>query len=168
MVDSNQQFMNQLEAMGGGKAKGEPVAEEGKIQYTSHPIKRFRIGKRWEFEDGLLTLESEEEEKEFLKIIDHKNFPPRERSRIRKLDFEAAARISEEFRKQGGRVTQQSDSTIGERADGAPKVGTGDLIADSSKPSESEAEAPAGDETSGVESSKAAKSLGSLLNKPKE
>lgn len=126
VVDSNQQFLNQLEEMGGGKASPEPTYEEGRIQYTSHPIKKYRVG-RFEFEDALLTLRNAEDEAEFLKIIDDPKFPERERHMIRKLDVSAAERISREYRKASGGATKQFDSTVGERGEKA-KVGVGDLL----------------------------------------
>lgn len=143
-VDSNQQFMNQLEGMGGGKAAPEPVGEEGKIQYTSHPIKNYRIG-RFRFENALLTLKNADEEAEFLKIINDDRFPERERHMIRKLDMSAAEQISRNYRKQAGGATKQIDSAGGERADNSPKIGVGDLLDSHKKREELGLEAAAED-----------------------
>lgn len=122
MTDRNQKFLDQLD---GKDTAPQPV--EGKIQYTSHPILNYKLGTRWQFENGLLTLENEEEEQEFLKSINSKNFPPRERARIRKLDFAAATALSRAHIARS-HTTQQIDSSTGERPDNAPRVGTGDLL----------------------------------------
>jgi len=98
-----------------------------KIQYTSHPIRNWKIGK-FKFVDSLLTLEDEESEKEFLEIIDSKNFPKRDRHGIKKLDFAAAELISKQVQESKPKVTQVIDSSVGARAGDAPKIGLGDLL----------------------------------------
>lgn len=147
-MDSNLKFMKQLERMGGKADDSEPTPVEGKIQYSSHPILNYRVGKEFIFENSVLTLEDEEHEKKFLAVINHKNFPPRERVRIKKLDLGAAEKLSLAVRATRGRTTQQIDSSIGERPDNAPKVGIGDLLKaghpeSEAKPIETEGEANA-------------------------
>lgn len=126
-MDSNMRFLNQLETMGGGKSTDEPTGDGKSIQYTSHPIRNYRIG-RFRFEDSILTLKDEDEEQEFLAAINHPKFPERERHGIRKLDHSSAERISREYQKSKGGATKQIDSTIGERGNDSPRVGTGDLL----------------------------------------
>lgn len=121
MADRNQQFLDQLD----GKDTS-PQPSEGKIQYTSHPIVNYRAGP-YTFEKGLLTLKNADEEQEFLDLINSDKFPERERSMIRKLDYEGATAIARANIARS-HVTQQFDSSTGERPDNAPRVGTGDLL----------------------------------------
>lgn len=122
MADENTKFLNRLE----GKTD-EPAPQEDKIQYSCHPTQKYKVG-RFVFENSVLTLDDEEDEKEFLSVINSKKFPERERNQIKKLDFAAAqALVKEHLAKKGG-TTQQFDSSIGERASEAPRVGVGDLL----------------------------------------
>lgn len=119
----------------------------GKIQYTSHPIRRLKIGREFQFEDSLLTLEDEEQEERFLAVINDKNFPKRDRHNIKKLDFAMAEKISKEVQATKAHVTQVTDSSVGNRAQDA-RVGVGDLLAQqkeaADKAGESGAEAASG------------------------
>lgn len=110
-------------------ADKEPLAT-----YSSHPIKRFGVGK-FKFQNGILKLFSEEEVKEFENSLD--GMPSSERHRIKKVDLAAAEAIVRERLAQQGGATKQTDSTIGERTTNAPKIGTGDLVKDSQPTAES-------------------------------
>jgi hypothetical protein len=98
-----------------------------KIQYTCHPIRNLRIG-RFCFQDATITFGSEDDEKEFLALIDSPRFPSRERLQIKKLDLRLAEAISKEIQATKPRVTQVTDSSVGERATSAPKIGVTDLL----------------------------------------
>lgn len=97
-----------------------------KIQYSSHPIRNYRVG-RFQFDNGLLTLDSDEDNYDFLSIIDSKGFPTRERHLIKLLDMAAAESLSKEYQRKSG-ATKAIDSSVGERATEAPKIGIGDLL----------------------------------------
>lgn len=103
------------------------MSSADKIQYTCHPVRNWKIGK-FKFTDSLMTLEDEEAEAEFLSVIDHKNFPKRDRHTIKKLDFAAAELISKKIQDTNPKVTQVIDSSVGARAGDAPKIGLGDLL----------------------------------------
>lgn len=141
-MDSNTQFMNQLEEMGGGKSQAAPTGDAAKIQYTCHPIKNYYIGE-YHFENSLLTLKNADEEARFLAVINDDRFPERERHMIHKLDTSSAERISREYRQSQGGATKQFDSSTGERADSSPKVGVGDLLGSHKKREELGLEAAA-------------------------
>lgn len=101
--------------------------------YTSHPVARLRMGP-YRFESGILKLYSEREVKDFEQLL--ASMPPAESHRIKKVDLAAAeAIVRERLAAQGG-PTKQVDSTVGERNTNGPKVGTGDLVADSKAASE--------------------------------
>lgn len=108
----------------------EPIAT-----YTSHPIARYRLG-GFKFENGLLKLGTEDEVAKFEALLEA--LPPSEQIRVKKVDLAAAEAIVRERLATQGRTTQQVDSTVGERAGNAPKIGKGDLLKDQ----------PAGDDDS--------------------
>lgn len=126
-MDGNTKFLDGLDALTEGRETTAPSGAGGKIQYSSHPILKYRIGK-FEFENSILTLKNAAEEAEFLEVINHENFPERERHRIKKLDLAAAESISRAARATRSRTTQQIDSSVGERPNEAPRVGIGDLM----------------------------------------
>lgn len=82
------------------------VVDTGK-RYTVLPIRNQRFG-RFEFIDGQLHLESDEDIEEFEKLISDKNFPASERVKIKTLDLEAANKIALESL--GTRATRGYDS----------------------------------------------------------
>jgi hypothetical protein len=99
------------------------VAEDLGVQFSSHPIQRYRLGRRWQFENWILKLTDPEEIAEFRKAVE--SLPPAERLKIKELDLAAAERISREYRSTGG-ATKAIDSSIGDRSQ-QPKTGTGIL-----------------------------------------
>ena len=94
--------------------------------YSSHPIQRYRMGEH-RFENGTLKFYDSETLDRFEKSLEQ--LPPVERIRIKKIDVDAAAKISKEVQALSGGATQKVDSSIGERAGNAPKIGVGSLIA---------------------------------------
>lgn len=90
----------------------QPAPGDDTVQYTSHPIANFRVGRKWRFEKGLLKLKPDEA-REFER--DLAELPPTEQNRVRKLDLGAAERISRDFLAKQPHSTQQVDSTTGDR-----------------------------------------------------
>ena len=84
--------------------------------FSSKNMTGYAVGD-FKFENGILTFKSDqaEELETFRKIIDSKNFPPQERSRIVEIDVAAAEKYLAEARRGMGGATQAIDSTVGER-----------------------------------------------------
>lgn len=98
---------------------------DGQVSFTSHPIANYRVGKKFKFTNGVLTLTKPADIEEFRAILE--DLPESERHKIRELNVAAAEKISRKIREeQGTRATKQIDSTTGERAEG-PKTGSGRL-----------------------------------------
>lgn len=101
----------------------EVATPEPAARWSVHPIQRYTIGD-YKFEDGLLTLATEEEAAKFQDVYD--SLPESERIRVKKIDVDAAIKISQAVRAAAGGTTQSIDSSVGDRA-GATPVGTGAL-----------------------------------------
>lgn len=91
--------------------------------FTSHPVNNFRLGKH-QFTDGVLNFTDSKKLAKFEELLE--DLPPAERNRIKKLDLDAAKRISQQFQAQQPKATTTTDSSVGERGM-KPKVGTGVL-----------------------------------------
>lgn len=100
----------------------EDAAPQVIATFTSHPIQQLRMAD-WQFEKGVLTFKEGEEEslEAFTKFLD--SLPPIERSRVKKIDVEAAEKLIEELKSQEGGATQKIDSTVGERVTKPKPVG---------------------------------------------
>lgn len=128
--------------------------------YTSHPIKRYGIG-RFQFENGTLILEDEADIEEFEDVLKQlEKSAPAERNRIKSVDLAAAERISAEFQAKQGGATKGIDSATGERA-GNQKPAT-DRLEDLNKAMEN---ATSGEKPANPPAEKPA-GLGLGLNKP--
>lgn len=89
--------------------------------YTSHPISRFRLG-RFRFVDATLRLDNETDVAEFERLLDA--MPPRERSQIKKIDFDAANAL---VKARQPSVSKSFDSSVGRQEStvaGQQTVGT--------------------------------------------
>lgn len=100
----------------------EDGAPEVIATFTSHPIQQLRMAD-WQFDKGVLKFvegqeESLEKFEEFLASL-----PPIERSRVKKIDVEAAEQLVAELKSQEGGPTQKIDSTVGERVSKPKPVG---------------------------------------------
>lgn len=95
------------------------------VRWSTHPILKFKVDK-FRFENGLLTLTTEESIREFQAVYD--GLPIYERSRIKKIDLSAAEAMVRERLATGGGATKGIDSSTGDRAPNK-QVGTGDLLA---------------------------------------
>ena len=94
------------------------------VRWSSHPIVRYTVGD-FQFENGLLTLATQEEADAFQAVFD--TLPIYERTRLNKIDVAAAeALVRERFGQTGG-ATKGIDSATGDRAPNK-QVGSGDLI----------------------------------------
>lgn len=112
-------------------ADNETTAKPVGTQYTSHPISNYRLG-RFKFVNGILNLTDETDLKEFESLLADKRLPERERARIQKIDVARAEAIVRERLANERKITQTTDSSVGDAHRNSPKVGTGDL-ADSGK-----------------------------------
>jgi len=90
--------------------------------FTSHPVQNFRVG-NFQFAKGVLKFHEGEEEslEKFQKFID--TLPPIERRRIQVIDVEAAEALIKKLREESGGATQQTDSTVGDRATKPKPIG---------------------------------------------
>lgn len=70
--------------------ESQPTDSDGFVTYSSHPLARLRIGRRWQFVDGLLKLPADEAN-EFDKAMQGADV--RTRSQVRKIDVRAAERL---------------------------------------------------------------------------
>lgn len=93
-------------------------------RYTSYPIQKYRVGKDFVFDKGVLTLRSQEAADKFAEVLE--NLPEIERSRIKKLDLAGAREISKKVQASQPGATKTTDSSVGDRGL-KPKVGTGEL-----------------------------------------
>lgn len=100
-----------------------PIDPEIIASFTSHPVNNFRLGK-YQFTDGVLNFTDSKKLAKFEELLD--DLPPAERNRVKKLDLEAAKRISAEFQANQPKATTSTDSSVGERGI-KTKVGTGAL-----------------------------------------
>lgn len=80
--------------------------------FTSNPIAKYKVGP-YRFDKATLHLYSKEDVEKFTKLV--KALPAGERAKIQKVDLEAANEIAKQIIAQQGKVTQEIDSTIGER-----------------------------------------------------
>lgn len=93
-------------------------------RWTCHPIQRFGVG-RFQFENGLLELDNAVDVAEFEKVLSE--LPVTERMRIKGIDLDAAEKVAREYMARQSKATKTIDSSIGERAQESPKIGTGTL-----------------------------------------
>ena len=101
------------------------TADDGAVRYSSHPIQNYKVG-RFEFENGLLVLNEDEDIKEFEKILNDPKFPRSERARINKLDLSAAEAQVRLIRSQSPKASKSIGSEAGDR-DPGKQVGKGTL-----------------------------------------
>lgn len=103
------------------------MASGSKVEflYTCHPIMRFKFGD-FQFNNGLLKIESVEEHEEFLKGLNHPKLPPSERIKIRAVDVKVAEAMVRERLKAPGGATKSIDSSTGDRKTG-DQIGQGKL-----------------------------------------
>lgn len=102
-------------------AEPEPEdANEGKVNYTCHPIRSFGVGP-YQFENSVLSLDTKEAEK-FDKLLE--SLPVSERIKIQKLDLKSAIALSYEHQQAKSTATQNYDSTTLLREAKTPKATT--------------------------------------------
>lgn len=104
-----------------------------KVLYSSHPIANYQLGK-FQFEKTVLTLEGDEDIGEFEKL--YETLPPAEKSRIKKIDVDAAEAFVRKVLDQMPKATQNIDSSVG--GDATRARGTGDLSDTNPKPESGE------------------------------
>lgn len=122
---ANRDLRTQLEDSVGLEEERErrETADDGKVRFSSHPILRYGIG-RFQFENGLLTLDNEKDIAEFRKIVE--DLPRSERSRITELDISAAEAQSRAVRAANPKASKAIGSDSGDR-DPGKQVGKGRL-----------------------------------------
>lgn len=84
----------------------EAPKSDDSVVFTSHPIERFAIGRRWQFAKGILKL-TPEEAKEF--ESDLAKQPHVVKNKVRKVDVHAAEKVAAEFLR--SRMTTGVDTT---------------------------------------------------------
>lgn len=120
VIESPKSISEQNELVRKNMEAGDDVA----ARWSSHPIMRYSVGD-YHFEQGLLVLRTQKEADAFEKVVEE--LPLSEQSRIRKLDLDAARRISAEYLANSGGTTRSIDSSAGDRAPNN-QVGKGDLL----------------------------------------
>lgn len=99
--------------------------EQGEQAWTCHPIANYRVGRKYKFDKGILRLTDRDDIDEFTQIL--KDLPESESHKIRKLDVQAAEKISRAHQdSNGAKTTQSFDSSIGDRGV-KPQLGKVDL-----------------------------------------
>jgi hypothetical protein len=118
VIETPKTDQERVDAVAEAEAIREPAA-----RWSSHPIARYTVGD-YHFENGLLTLESQEDADKFQAMYD--DLPVYEQTRMKKIDLGAAEAIVRERLATSGGATKGIDSSTGDRAPNK-QVGTGSL-----------------------------------------
>lgn len=110
------------------EASADQLTDKTAVQYTSHPIANYKLG-RFQFSNGVLSLTKDSDVEEFEKLLNDDNLPTIERNRVKKIDLARAEQIVKDRLAAQRQISQVTDSSIGDPHRNTPKVGKGDLLA---------------------------------------